>query len=279
MQKLSRVPLKSLSLTTNGFALKVGRLKGVDTTQDDNGLPLGQSDQLVLGPAGKLIRPAPETTPFLGETQNIATVARVDAVDGELDVLVEGLMPKILIEQAEAIPRPEGVVTGQASRAAATTYEGASYFLERDVIASHLLVKVSSVPTPGSLAVGVYQAADGGGAPAAAKIASAAAVSVAAAGVVAVAFDEGEVEISRGFIYILWGKTSGNFSMQAYGVAAIDLMTDAASVDGGTHPTSFTTTISTASVPASIVPRPPAAGGDLTPSSANVAIESRLKKV
>jgi hypothetical protein len=72
---------------TTGTGLVNGVLRGVDTTA------FALTDQLVLGDAGAIIRPPPDTDPFVGEIQNIGSVIRVSAVDGAISILLEGLLP------------------------------------------------------------------------------------------------------------------------------------------------------------------------------------------
>lgn len=69
----------------NGFVIVVGILRGVDTSA------WTITDQLVLGDNGDPSRPPPEVDPFTGEIQNVGHVARVDATDGWIAVLMGGL--------------------------------------------------------------------------------------------------------------------------------------------------------------------------------------------
>lgn len=62
-----------------------GPLTGLDTSS------WSLTDQLVLGNAGGLMRPPPDQSPFTGEIQNLASVARVDATDGEIVIAIDGM--------------------------------------------------------------------------------------------------------------------------------------------------------------------------------------------
>lgn len=66
----------SIADNTNDQIVSFGMVDGLNTSS------WSINDQLVLGNSGSLIRPYPETNPFTGETQDIASVVKVDAVDG-----------------------------------------------------------------------------------------------------------------------------------------------------------------------------------------------------
>lgn len=69
----------------NGQVRISGTLTGIDTSA------WSLTDQLVLGTNGALSRPPPDESPFTGEIQPMAVVTRVDAVDGEIVLIVDGL--------------------------------------------------------------------------------------------------------------------------------------------------------------------------------------------
>lgn len=71
---------------TNANMLVSGPLVGVDTSA------FALTDQLVLGNAGAFSRPPRDVGPtFTGEIQNVGSVARVDAVVGDIAMTVDGL--------------------------------------------------------------------------------------------------------------------------------------------------------------------------------------------
>lgn len=69
-----------LPTATTGEAIVLGVLQGIDTSA------LSLTDVLALGTSGNLIRPFPDTFPFTGEQQTVASVIRVHATLGELFV-------------------------------------------------------------------------------------------------------------------------------------------------------------------------------------------------
>lgn len=79
----------SLADNGNGYALVSGKLTGMNTSTPGWAV----TDQLVLGANGALSRPPPDQDPFVGEVQNIGVVTRVDGVDGEILVVVDGMIP------------------------------------------------------------------------------------------------------------------------------------------------------------------------------------------
>jgi hypothetical protein len=71
--------------STNGPVLISGVLDGLDTSA------FAVTDQLVLGSAGAFSRPPPDVDPFTGEIQNVASVVRVHATDGQVILIPDGL--------------------------------------------------------------------------------------------------------------------------------------------------------------------------------------------
>ena len=72
---------------TSALAMVAGKIEGLNTSS------LALTDQLVLGNSGNLVRPPPDNTPFTGEIQNLASVTKVDTVDGHIVVAIDGLTP------------------------------------------------------------------------------------------------------------------------------------------------------------------------------------------
>ena len=70
--------------TTTTEALVVGVLTGVDTSS------FSLTDQLVLGNNGVFSRPPPDEDPFTGEVQNLGSVSRSHATEGEVIVSIDG---------------------------------------------------------------------------------------------------------------------------------------------------------------------------------------------
>jgi hypothetical protein len=71
--------------STNGPVLISGIMDGVDTST------WAVTDQLVLGSAGAFSRPPPDIDPFTGEVQNVGSVTRVDATNGQIILIPDGL--------------------------------------------------------------------------------------------------------------------------------------------------------------------------------------------
>lgn len=82
---------------SNGTVLRGGVLKGINTS----GYSL--TDQLVLGTAGSFSRSPPDQDPFTGEVQNVGSVIRIDAVNGEVSVDLDGLSP-LTADQVFGLP-------------------------------------------------------------------------------------------------------------------------------------------------------------------------------
>lgn len=72
---------------TNFEGIILGVLTGLNTSS------FSVNDQLVLGAAGAVSRPPPETDPFTGEIQLVGSVGRVDASNGSIDFKISGLLP------------------------------------------------------------------------------------------------------------------------------------------------------------------------------------------
>jgi hypothetical protein len=79
------VTYAAIADSTNGPVLISGILNGVDTSA------WSVTDQLVLGNAGAFSRPPPDVDPFTGEVQNVGSVTRVDATDGQIILIPDGL--------------------------------------------------------------------------------------------------------------------------------------------------------------------------------------------
>lgn len=178
-------------------------------------------------------------------------------------------------ENSEMIPLPEGRVTGNSTRAAQTNFDGAAYFLRRNMTVDRLIFRVTAqagAPTGRFL---IYQF-PGGGSGIASLIASATAVAIGATGNFEIAFAEGTVTLEKGLIYILWGRDSGagSFTLRTYTTQSLDLMT--ANMNAATHPTSFTTVISAATTPATF---DPLESGDADATSTDVIGVYRLRNV
>lgn len=81
------ITLEDVANNTNSDVLMVGTLSGIDTSM------YSLTDQLVLGVDGDYQRPPPDIDPFTGEIQNIGSVSRIDASDGEIIIAIDGMNP------------------------------------------------------------------------------------------------------------------------------------------------------------------------------------------
>ena len=70
---------------TTGTVTLQGHIEGLDTSS------WFETDQLVLGTSGSLIRPPPDNSPFVGEIQNIGFVGRVHPAQGTFVVNIDGM--------------------------------------------------------------------------------------------------------------------------------------------------------------------------------------------
>jgi hypothetical protein len=79
--------LENVNNNTNSNALVVGTVTDIDTSI------WSLTDQLVLGNNGSVSRPPPDVSPFTGEIQNIGSVSRVHASNGEVIIAIDGITP------------------------------------------------------------------------------------------------------------------------------------------------------------------------------------------
>lgn len=75
----------NIANNSNGYCLVHGYLTDINTSS------WSATDQLVLGSNGALTRPPPDTDPFTGEVQNIASVAVSHVANGSLFINAEGM--------------------------------------------------------------------------------------------------------------------------------------------------------------------------------------------
>lgn len=181
------------------------------------------------------------------------------------------------LETGEWVPQPELADNTQATRALQTTYDGASMKLDRALLMSRLIYRLTALSLGGTQRFILYQAPDGASGTAT-KIASftGAPGGLAATNVTGV-FEQGSVFFSPGLFYVLFGRPSGlTATIQTYTNAAINLLDQ--NVDNLTHVGTFTTTISAAGAdPATFNPLPVAGGGNATPSTADICPVVRFR--
>ena len=166
---------------------------------------------------------------------------------------------------------PTAVILGaQATRGDQTLLEGGTYWVRQQTLVNRILLRMTGGSGAPTLAIGLYQSAEGG-AGVASRVAGAVAfpIGVSAANY-SIPLAEGEIVLRRGYLYVLYGRDSaaGGYTMRAYGAMAADLHNQ--QMIAGTRPTNYTTTLAAnAGLPATFDPRENGSGGQAVPSAAN----------
>lgn len=169
---------------------------------------------------------------------------------------------------------PEGRVGAGSQRIAQTTFDGASFFLEKPVTFNRIIFRITAKSGSPTVAILIYQST-GGGSGTANRKATCTTVAIGAAGNFAATPIEGTVSLEPGWCFALFGRDSvgGSATFQTYTVQIINLLTG--NVDSATHPTSFITTIAANTTPAIFDPL----GVAVSASSSDVVPVIRIKKV
>lgn len=180
-------------------------------------------------------------------------------------------------ETADYIPLPESHVTGNATRVANTTFDGASYIIRRPVSFNRIVFRATGQSGAPTARILIYQTASGGSGVASLK-ATCATFAIAAPGNFACTPSEGTVTLTGGLIYVLFGRDSaaGSWTARTSTTQSTDLLNGNMDVD--THPTSFTTTIAANTSPATFDPRE-SPTGSATGTSSDVTLVVRLKGI
>jgi hypothetical protein len=149
-------------------------------------------------------------------------------------------------ETQQAIPIPAFGMTGMNVHTAQRVYEGAVYYLLRDVTFKKIVFRTTETVAPAALSLGIYQTATGssGVGTLIASITSFAPIPGGAATQV-VACKEGVVTLRAGIIYVLFGRATaaGALTLRTYSCPDIDLITNETAYG---YPLSFTTTLPSA---------------------------------
>jgi len=185
------------------------------------------------------------------------------------------------LELADFIPRPEGLVSGTASFQPGNLLGGASFISDRQAEFNRIIFSVTAIAGTPTLSIGIFQAEFGqaGGAVDVNRIATVTDFDPSAtAGVHTVPIDEGTAVLHAGTYYLLFARSSAGSTIDVatWSNVAVDGMNQ--SVPTGIHPPTFSTSFSAAlsQMPGRIDPR---IGGDVTASTADVALVHRLRKV
>jgi hypothetical protein len=182
-------------------------------------------------------------------------------------------------ETKEYWPVPEDIGDSKALRVMQTTFEGASLVVSRPVQFDRILFWVTNQSAGGgspTVKILLYQAPDGVSGPTATRVATVTAFPVGGTGAFLATPAEGTVTIQAGLLYLLFGRDSagGSVTIRTFSNKAMDLLT--ANVNLDTHPTVYTTGISTALTPATIDTRQSPTGQLIGQSVNSLAAVIRL---
>ena len=166
---------------------------------------------------------------------------------------------------------PAAAILGaQGTRGDQTLLEGGMFWVRQQALANRVLLRMTGGSGAPTLAIGLYQSAEGG-AGVASRVAGAVAFPIGtSAANYSIPFAEGEVVLRRGYLYVLYGRDSaaGGYTIRAYGAMAADLRNQ--QMVSGTRPTGYTTALAAnAGLPATFDPRENGSGGQAIPSAAN----------
>ena len=179
------------------------------------------------------------------------------------------LFPGSPSETLDATPFPQGPVSGEASRAAPSVFEGSEFFTDRLINVNQILYRIRSLTTPGTIVLAIYQVPGGGSGDA--ELLGYATRALTATGVFTDNLST-TITIVPGRFFVVIGKTSGEFSFSAFTSQSLTLMNGAGFVPAGLIPTTFTTaTTATVTPPSTLVP------SVASPSSGSIAPVIRLR--
>lgn len=165
-----------------------------------------------------------------------------------------------IVETLEYIPQPESGWTGVTTGIGAATLGGASFVLPRPVQMNRIILRSIAFAAPATAVLFLYQAPGGVVADSLDLVASVDWQPVANT-TFTLTPAEGDVLLSDGLFYALWGQDSGagSFSVRTFNTASVTLLNSL--VEAGVHPTVAASALDPAAPPASINPL---IGGDLT---------------
>lgn len=181
-----------------------------------------------------------------------------------------GLLRAPFFELTDSIPFPEGGFSGETTRDAQLTFEGAEFFTDRYVTFNQILYRIPTLTTSGAIVIAIYQSADGSAG--SATLVTSVTRSLSAAGVFADNCASDAV-IAPGRFFVLIGRTSGVFTYAAFTNQSLSLFNGSGYVPSGLQSTAFTTTIPVTTSP----PGTFANTGSGTPTSSSVAPLIRFK--
>jgi hypothetical protein len=157
---------------------------------------------------------------------------------------------------------------------ASTTFVGASFIARRAIRTTELLWRISSA-VGANYIIAIYQAPGGGSGVATLLATVSETGKTSGATTVALPLLPSPPTIEEGLYYVLWGASAGTLLLTCYAPLSIPML-NGAEVNGGVHPTGFTTAIAVSGgAPATF--NPAASTGDAIPSSNTVALEHRFQ--
>lgn len=166
-----------------------------------------------------------------------------------------------VVEETEYIPRLEtNGSPNDTEFTANATLSGGSFILPRPVRLNRVVLRTVAFATPAEGVLLIYQEPQGRVVDSLALVATCS-YTPAATTTHEVTPTEGEIVLSDGFFYALWGQVSGagSYELQTYNTGAIVLATT--TVPTGVHPLNANSALDPASPPATLDPM---IGGDLT---------------
>jgi hypothetical protein len=161
-------------------------------------------------------------------------------------------------------------LSGTNTRTASANFDGSMYTLTRDVTLSKVTVN-SSATAAGVMNMYFFQTPNGTAAYStnlATRVAGLTTRAIAS-GNNTFTLDSSPVTLKAGNLYVLWGRTSGTFTLRAFNNTPIELFDTVLAT--GQAPTTFTTNIAATTTPATFDPTIIAGAGTVTPSIVDIS--------
>ena len=181
-------------------------------------------------------------------------------------------------EPKDLVLTPEGLATGNSTRATGVTLDGSTFIVRRGMTFDRIILRVTAQAGGGAIRVLLFQSSTGeSGSGPVPRIASISSFAPGATGNFVVALDA-PATIVPGIVYLLYGRESaaGSVTLRTRTVSAQDLLNQ--NVDVNTHATTFTTALSsTGALPATFDPRQ-VPTGQATASALDIVLGARLFK-
>ena len=192
---------------------------------------------------------------------NLGDVIRLGRGESSEVLGVEGntlkWVPREYVERGKVKLNPAQALRDDANRTAVTDFIGGYYEPYNKTELTELTVFVANESGGSTISLLLFQDQDGDGI--AERIFTVASVAVTSGGAASSDFplkltpDEGTVTLEKKPVYCLWGQDggSGTFSLKCYKYDSLQMLNQ--NVPAGYFPTNYETTLSTASVPSSII--------------------------